>query len=447
MRTFLVVFLALCATTFAKDITPPVPAVIPLLEGGEVRGKIGSFDAETCQVMVGAATEPRVVRWDAVQPRAVLALHERLLGSTGTAQEWLDVGRLLHHAPGGGPALSARPFARALKLDPLIRGEIENAKASPKDGDATTAPSENRGRFTLLDSEGNPMPASQPTAGATTRPTGRRGENWGTESDEELARATADAKRHAEKLHALSTARLELLETRYFLFYSNLPQAEAKKWSDVLDRMYGRLAHMFALEPKDRNLWHGKAIITVFLSRDDFLKFEKAAYQNDRAQNSGFCHQASDGRVHVVFYRSPDDLTFAQLLVHESTHGFLHRYRSPKRIPSWANEGLAEVMEFELVPHAGLKMASDARAKSELRRPQPLKDLFADKFIENFQYPIVRTLSEFMIQQNQKGYVEFINGVKDGMRWEDALAQQYGVPLEKLIPAYGASMGVPGLKP
>ena len=51
-----------------------------------------------------------------------------------------------------------------------------------------------------------------------------------------------------------------------------------------------------------------------------------------------------------------------------------------------------------------------------------------------------------MIQQSKKGYVEFINGMKDGLRWDEALKQKYGVTTEQLVRAYGISMGVPDLK-
>jgi len=69
------------AMAMAKDVNPPLPAVVPLRQGGEVRGRIVGFDADGCQVVAGAAREPQTIRWDAVQPRAVLALNERLLPS------------------------------------------------------------------------------------------------------------------------------------------------------------------------------------------------------------------------------------------------------------------------------------------------------------------------------------------------------------------------------
>ena len=45
------------------------------------------------------------------------------------------------------------------------------------------------------------------------------------------------------------------------------------------------------------------------------------------------------------------------------------------------------------------------------------------------------------------GIIYGINGIKDGLSWEDALTQKYGVSLEQLVRAYGNFMGVAGLKP
>ncbi len=51
-----------------------------------------------------------------------------------------------------------------------------------------------------------------------------------------------------------------------------------------------------------------------------------------------------------------------------------------------------------------------------------------------------------MIHQSSKGYVDFINGLKDGMKWDASKSDKYGVSPEQLVNSYGNSMGVAGLK-
>lgn len=425
----LIVMLITLTPASAEVVDPPLESSIPMRAGVYLKIHIIGYDEEGVMVVRGKDSRHKV-RWNEIQTRGIFALHERFLRK-GTGEQWLQAGRILLTLPDGA-TYADRAFARAVRIDPSLKPDVDAAR----NGGTADPVSTTRSPATP-----SPVAATAPSSRPTTT------SSWGKQTDEEMAARVKTLKLEGARLQRLTTARLELYETQYFLFYSNLPRSEAQKWSGVLDRMYTRLVEMFDL-PAGENIWYGKAMITVFLSRDDYLKFEKAAYRSDRAEkHAGYCHQWEDGRVHIVFYRAPSDLDFARLLVHEATHGFVHRYRSPARLPTWAGEGLAEVLAFELVPHAGLKQSADAHAKSELRRPKPLEKLFGDDgHIDGFQYPIARTLCEFMIRQNQRGYVSFINGIKDGMRWQDALQREYGVSMDRLIEAYGASMGVPGLQ-
>jgi len=116
-------------------------------------------------------------------------------------------------------------------------------------------------------------------------------------------------------------------------------------------------------------------------------------------------------------------------------------------VPSWANEGLAETIASDMVPQRGIRMSGDADARAELQKRKNLDDFFTTEHIVAWQYPVARTLTEFMIRQNKAGYVDFINGIKDGMPWADALKDKYGVTVDQLVNAYGISMTVAGLKP
>jgi hypothetical protein len=104
-------------------------------------------------------------------------------------------------------------------------------------------------------------------------------------------------------------------------------------------------------------------------------------------------------------------------------------------------------MKYELVPAAGIKQNNDTLARQTLTQRDALKDFFTTKNIANEQYSIARTLAEFMVKQNKTGYVEFINALKDRTAWEAALKDKFGMTKDELVKAYGASMGIPDLKP
>jgi hypothetical protein len=48
-----------------------------------------------------------------------------------------------------------------------------------------------------------------------------------------------------------------------------------------------------------------------------------------------------------------------------------------------------------------------------------------------------------MIEQNKKGYVAFINGMKEGLTWDESLKTRFKAPREKLVAAFGKAIGVP----
>src|SRR5262249_19702113 len=147
---------------------------------------------------------------------------------------------------------------------------------------------------------------------------------------------------------------------------------------------------LFAV-PKGENVWRGKALVFVFSKEDDYLKFEMKSHATMAAGTEGMCHEFGNGDVHIAFYRQPNDLDFAHVLVHETTHGFLHRYRSPVSIPSWANEGLAETIAYQMVQQKGLAQSAVADAKNDLMNRKSLDKFFDADHIVAWQYPVART--------------------------------------------------------
>lgn len=282
---------------------------------------------------------------------------------------------------------------------------------------------------------------------AAARPAGAEGaEPWPKLSPAEQTDAVNQLKQFANETQAQLRRPLNAFETRYFLFCSDLKPQEAQNWAGLLDRMYLKLADMFAV-PKGENIWRGKALIFVFSRSQDYQRYEKEIMHTDPVGTAGMCHANSDGIVRIAFYRQEDALTFAHVLVHESVHGFLHRYRTPVGIPSWANEGLAETIATDLVPQAGRRNAVFNTARRNLREHRgDLGDFFTTAHIEGWQYPVAETLCTFMIQASKRNYANFINGIKDGLSWQDSLEQKYQAPIDRLLRVFGSQLGVPGLK-
>jgi hypothetical protein len=270
---------------------------------------------------------------------------------------------------------------------------------------------------------------------------------WPVLTEEQQAQSITELKQFADDTSIKLKRPLKAFETKYFLFYSDLPPVQAANWAGLLDRMYAKLAEMFAV-PKGVNIWRGKALVFVFTKADDYRRYEREAMNTDPGSSAGMCHSFSNGIVKIAFYRQPEELEFAHVLVHESVHGFIHRYRTPVPVPSWANEGLAETIATDLVPQRGRRDGVKAMAREGLQvHKSQMGDFFTEQHIVSWQYPVAEMLCTFMIQASSKNYVEFIKGIKDGMDAQEALESKFKAAKDRLVPVFGQWLGVKQLEP
>ena len=436
----------------AGTVDPPMRVHVLKLDKSELTGFITSYGDDGFDFM-DAKKQTSKISWDELPPDVVYNLNDRLMSPRKPgADDWFNLGKRLLTMP-GGRAPAERAFSRALHLNPKLKDQIAAAR---KEAASTTQPvrptpadlngSRDSNRATTESSRGpfDPRDPQKKVLGpqneGTVDPSA-----WGKQTPQQMGEALVELKKFADQTHQTMNVKLAPYETNFFLVVSDLPTAEAQKWTMKLDQMYAKLALLFGI-PQNENIWHGKALVFIFSNEDDYLKFEMKMHKTMAAGTEGMCHQYGNGDVHIAFYRQPNDMDFAHVLVHESVHGFLHRYRSPVEVPSWANEGLAEAIATDMVPQQGIAQSGLADARADLQTKKSLEDFFTADHIVAWQYPVARTLTEFMIRTSKKGYVDFINGIKDGMKWDDALKEKYGVQPQQLVTAYGNSMGVAGLR-
>jgi hypothetical protein len=429
----------------ANTVDPPIVVNATKLDGAQINGRITSYDDDGFDMM-DTKKNTQKITWDQLPAQKVFTLNSQL-NRKPTADDWMKLGKRLLTMP-GGRAVAEQSFQRAVKLDPALKDQIAQARKDALEKPPPVA-KETPGADTPV-----APPATQPwlnTKDPNKRIVGPQmvgaveTSAWGKQSPEQEKAAIDKLKEFANDAQRKLGLKLQPFETQYFLFATDIQPADAKKWAEKLDNMYVLLADMFAI-PKGENIWHGKALVFVFSREEDYLKFEMKMHATLAAGTAGMCHTYGSGDVHIAFYRQPNDLDFAHVLVHESTHGFLHRYRSPVSVPSWANEGLAEYVAMKLAPRQGLDMAAASDAKADLQAKKSVGNFFQEEHIVAWQYPVARTLTEFMVTQSRKGYVDFINGIKDGLRWDEAITQKYGVSVAQLLHAYGVSEGVADLK-
>ena len=266
---------------------------------------------------------------------------------------------------------------------------------------------------------------------------------------------TADE--HAEQLAALEAfvadsqkafPSLQVTQTHEFVVATDIPAGQMAPYLASLDAMHDFLCDLYGI-PRGEPVWLGKCLVVAFVSEDDFHAFEGRFFEGAPRGVHGLCHQRSDGRVIMACHRGTDASAFAHMLVHETSHGFNHRWMSPVRLPNWLNEGIAEWVGTQVVPACRQVPLKEARALELMRTRRTVGEGFfdpgPDAHIQPDQYGIASSLIRFMAARDRKKFAAFVQGIKEGLDVETSLQESFHSSLADLLKAYGKAIGVPDL--
>lgn len=240
---------------------------------------------------------------------------------------------------------------------------------------------------------------------------------------------------------------LKVVETKYYLLITDLDPASAQQYLKYLDSLYDEMCRAFAI-PLGKNLWAGKCIVATFQKQADFLRFEKEAMKNmtnpDKAQ--GLCHAQTDGQVVISAWKGDLTTHFASALVHETSHGFVARYRSDLRAPSWLNEGMADWIANRIIKNDNLA-ARQAKSAQLIQQQRSLDGFFEAAQISGDQYGIASNVVGILLEIDPNKFRRYFVGIKEGLSEEDSLQQAFQLTHRDLARLYGRRIGVPDLKP
>jgi hypothetical protein len=270
---------------------------------------------------------------------------------------------------------------------------------------------------------------------------------WPKLTEEEQAEWLAKHKEYLKEVQTGMGLPMNLVETKYYLFLTDMPAGEVGPYLVYLDAMYDQLCGAFGI-PGGQNIWAGKCIVVAFKAEASFHQFEEKFMQNPGAQAQGICHSSSDGKVVIAVWKGDHESFFANVLVHETAHGFVHRYKSTVHIPSWVNEGIADWVAAAVVKTDKEVGRRQREAAGRVRESGTLGGNFFqdEQNIDAWQYGVASSLVDLMLRGGPK-YRKFFDNMKEGMTSTEALQDAYGVSEPQLAAIYGQSIGVPNLRP
>jgi hypothetical protein len=243
---------------------------------------------------------------------------------------------------------------------------------------------------------------------------------------------------------------MDLYETHEFLFASNIPAEQVVQYTTALDAMHDKMCAMYGIK-QGEPVWRGKCLVMAFLNKAEFMLFERnfLKISQDASGAYGRCHPYGDGRVIIACYRGDQQQEFAKMLVHETSHGFIHRYRTPVRLPSWVNEGMADWIARALVPQSRSVQQRELKAITMMRQSHSMGGDFLTRKsnIDAWQYGIASNMTDFLLNTNTVGYTRFIQGMKEGLTWIESLQAAFNCTPQEFVASYGQVIGVPDLRP
>ena len=232
---------------------------------------------------------------------------------------------------------------------------------------------------------------------------------------------------------------LRQVETEFFTFVTDLNRAEVGGYIAYLDAMYAELCKAFGLPP-EKNIWAGKCIVFAFRTKETYFGFEAEVMEVGPAQianTQGLCHQFPNGKVIFAGYKGTNNF-FGHTLVHETSHGFVHRYLSSARAPSWLNEGMADWLADKVVK--GPKIKNRQRlAAARVKLKNDWNDVLNIERITGEQYGICSVLVEILVaRDNGKGkFKKFIDDIKEGHSAQEGLKKHFNITYPELQAIYG----------
>jgi len=400
---------AFCAASRAET-TPCTPFNLRVkrVDGTLVSGTVSGFDGDGCEGAFGR------VDWADLPAAEVNRALRRVL-DLGKADQMVVLGRALMSAE-DGQTMGDSMLRQAVKRDPAVAPAADAARAQAVELRRMAA--ERRVRAAL--------PQAREGTGVQA---------WPIATDERRAEALAETKAEAEKALREVNARWTPVESEFWVVYADLTRGDAQELGRRMDNMYRKVAEMFALL-KGLNLFHGKGVCIVSADENRFKAIEQAAFNAMPPPGCvGLCHMIGP-RVLVNAWRSADDDMFMATLVHEATHGIMHRYGTPVRLPLWAEEGYAEYVAANSFDGSPVDRGRRGWGLKYIRDGNETRPFFEGDAAwpgpNAIGYSLGYMTVDLMIRQKGVAFGEWVKEVKAGVPWEEALKRRFGTNAPEL---------------
>ena len=387
-----------------------------LRDGVDVAGEMTAWDLTGIHGSFGKRS------WLELMPRDLWRLYVAVMDQNDPNQ-WVDLGRLLLSGP-DGERWARRAFQRAMHLDESVEARIEAARAAAVETRRQRRELERTAEEHRL-ATGSPESVDWPA------------EPWPPMGRDEQEAALTELRADVTQILRQGDLQMAVLETDHFLVWAQLPSIDAARLAMRLESVYERLARMLGADRSGNRFW-GKAVILYFDDPDRLRLVEAESFgQLVGRETMGICHPVG-AKVFINLTGDTAGEPFVAAAARQVVHAYMHRFVSPKRLPVWANRGLANYVSTTIAPASSIEHRR-REAVEYIRNGGDLAAVFNAGWTD--PWPPTATavgalMIELMVTQRPEGFRRWVIAVKTGKNWQAALAEDYGIPEMQLLETF-----------
>ncbi|MCL4209131.1 MAG: hypothetical protein KJZ68_00565 [Phycisphaerales bacterium] len=421
LHVILAVLCHLGASGLADDLDPPRKVTFRLADGVRFVGDMTKWDRDSFDGTFGRRL------WIELHPDDGWRLFRSLMDDQ-SARHWLDLARVFMQIE-KQEARVENALRTATRLDPEVAPEIPALRAEAVELVRERREREEaRARNTLQTTspEARPWPADP----------------WPVLTTQEQAAARLSVIGDAEAMLRQAGLTHEPVESDYFIIYSDAPRLDVAGWAVRLDRRCRELLQLLGMAENVNPFW-GKAVVFVFEEGDQFRLFEAGAFRFYATNAIQAITHYSGPKAFIVAARQKDGVLHEHALAREMVHAVLHRTHAPRRLPPWANEGLAEFIAQKIIDGSTIHDGLRPVALRLIRTGQPLRDI-VDATWESEFWPgrdnagpaIGHLMSESLVKSTRAACGEWVKLSKTGTDWREAMTRTFGGTVEQFLEAF-----------
>lgn len=400
----------------------PLRVRASLLSGGTFAGTLERWDGEALYGSFGRHA------WHELKAADLKRLFTQVMDRRNGAH-CLTLAELLASSPDG--AAMAEDAFRQARVAGCTPEQLDGARARAR------VAQEARARHQAQERERQMKRGHQ---GASTPTT------WPVLSPEERQTALEEVRQRAGRALEVTGQPQDRdpLESARFILCGNLPVEEQRRLLDDLEQCCSRSLEALG-QPPASNPFHGKGLVLVLPDRDAFKVAQVALFNAGSAsEQQGALHTAGP-EVTILCWKGSRERVFHVDLMRQVALGVLYRTISDGALPPWAAEGFALCMARsperrthvdEQWRSAGLRFLRQGGSAAQVMAATLEDGTWPGP--EGIGYSVGYLLVDLMLGEAPQRFAPWIQVVKKGTPWPQALRESYGTDPAGLAAAAAA---------